>query len=82
MKSLRVDIQKPSRDFANIQVQYKNESIAGVLISKDLAYYGNRISDITGIVNFSLGRLVNLIHYAKKTSKVFVAKIVPKSILK
>jgi hypothetical protein len=82
MKSLRVDIQKPPKDFTNIQVQYKNESIAGVLISRDLAFYGNRISDITGIVNFSLGRLLDLIHHAKKTSKVFVAKIVPKTILK
>lgn len=82
MKSLRVDIQKPSKDFTNIQVQYKNESIAGVLISRELANYGNRISDITGIVNFSLGRLLNLIHHAKKTSKVFVAKIFPKSIVK
>jgi hypothetical protein len=77
MKSLRVDVQKPAKDFANIHIQYKDESLAGILLSKDLDGFGDRLSDINGIVNFSLGKLINLLRATKDCQKVYMVRVKP-----
>lgn len=81
MKSLRVDVQKPCKEFANIQIQFQDQSLAGLLLSKELANYGHRPTDIKGIVNFCLGKLINLLKVTQESGKVYMVKVMPKEII-
>ena len=73
LPSLRLDVQSHAKNYANIQLQYEDSSIAGILVSHD--FRTCEVSEIPTICKYLLGNLINCITEAERTKQLTIAQI-------
>jgi hypothetical protein len=79
LSSLRMDIQSPADHYSNVQIQFENASIAGLLINKELCSFDKSdTSYIPEFSEFSLNELLKALAEAKTLKRVVMIRIDPK----